>query len=345
MILFRVDGNETIGLGHMMRCLSVADALKKHGTEVMFVTADDKCAALLDRRGYPHITLNTDFSEMDGETDRLLELIAGYHPKAVLVDSYFVTESYLRRVKSAARLIYMDDLAAFAYPADVLINYNIFADPEAYQQLYSDKTCPSMLLGTAYTPLRAEFSTVLPHAQPDTAYRVLVSTGGADSLHIALQLVRYLSEHADTFCSYRFTLIVGASNQDIEAIRSIADELPFVSIASDVQNMSEVMLQHDMAISAAGSTLYELCACAIPTVTYILADNQGPAAKVFDDKGIMINVGDVRTLPRFIETTLQTVLSLSVNKEKRTRMCEASRQVTDGKGADRLASAVLRLSD
>ena len=139
MILIRVDGNETIGLGHMMRCLSVADALKKHGTEVMFVTADDKCVALLDRRGYPHITLNTDYSEMNSEADRLLELIAGYQPKAVLVDSYFVTESYLHHLKSAARLIYMDDLAAFAYPADVLINYNIFADPEAYQQLYSGK--------------------------------------------------------------------------------------------------------------------------------------------------------------------------------------------------------------
>ena len=202
-----------------------------------------------------------------------------------------------------------------------------------------------MLLGTAYTPLRAEFSTVLPQAQPDTAYRILVSTGGADSLHIALQTVRYLSGHADAFRSYRFTLIVGASNQDIDAIRAIADELPFVSIASDIQNMSEVMLQHDMAISAAGSTLYELCACAIPTVTYVLADNQAPAAKLFDDKGIMINVGDVRTMPHFIETTLQTVLSLSLDQEKRTRMCEAARQVTDGKGADRLASAVLRQSD
>ena len=341
MILIRVDGNETIGLGHMMRCLSVADALKKRGSEIVFVTADDKCAALLDRRGYPHISLNTDYSEMDGETDRLLELIAEYQPDAVLVDSYFVTESYLRCVKSVARLIYMDDLAAFAYPADVLINYNIFADPEAYQQLYDGMTCPSMLLGTTYTPLRAEFSTVLPHEQPDTAYRILVSTGGADSLHIALQTVRYLKEHAGTFRSYRFTLIVGASNQDIDAIRAIAEELPFVSIASNVQNMSEVMLQHDMAISAAGSTLYELCACAIPTVTYILADNQAPAAKVFDTKGIMVNVGDVRAMPQFIETTLQTVLSLSVDLEKRARMSEAARQVTDGKGADRLASADL----
>ena len=345
MILIRVDGNGTIGLGHIMRCLSIADAIKRLVEDVVFAVADESCSRLLQQRGFAYTVLHTDYDDMDGEADRLLCLIEEQKPSVLIVDSYYVTAEYLQRLKEAVKVIYIDDQLSFPYPADVVINYNIFAKAEDYLELYGGEGCPRLVIGPEYAPLREEFSRVEPHDQPAFASKVLVSTGGADAQHIALKMIRYLTEYADMFKDHTFSFIIGGANRDIDAIRDLCQEQTHFKLLCDVREMSRIMLDNDIAVSAAGSTLYELCACAIPTVTYILADNQAPAAKVFNDKGIMINVGDVRAIPHFIETTLKTVLSLSVNKEKRTRMSEAARQVTDGRGADRLASAVLRQPD
>lgn len=341
MILFRVDGNSQIGLGHMMRCLSIADALKNRGEDVLFAIADDRCMPLLTQRGYRSAILGTDFADMDGECEQLLKLIGETHPRSVLVDSYYVTDSYLRRLMEKVRLVYLDDQLSFPYPADVLINYNIFSRAEDYERLYKGADIvPQFVLGTEYTPLRAEFSQVTSHEQPDFAKKVLISTGGADSQHIALELIRHIKNDQETFSRFAFTFIIGGANADIELIKALAQDFDQVDLVYNVQNMSQLMLQHDIAVSAAGSTLYELCACGLPTITYVLADNQIPAAKVFGESGIMIDAGDFRQDADFIQHIFAAVAALADDKALRNRMAIAASRVVDGSGADRTAKII-----
>ncbi len=343
MILFRVDGNERIGLGHMMRCLSIADALTANGEAVLFVTADNKCERLLTQRGYGNAVLHTDFSDMDSEVEQMLSLIDQYRPRSVFVDSYYVTENYLRQLKDTIRLIYLDDQLSFPYPADVVINYNIFAKADDYDRLYRDADIvPQFVLGTEYTPLRSEFSHVVPHDQPESAQKVLISTGGADPQHIALSMIRSIKDRRQAFSRFAFTFIIGGANADFESIRALAQDIEQVNIVYNVQNMSQLMLRHDIAVSAAGSTLYELCACGLPTITYVCADNQIPAAKVFGEKGIMIDAGDYRHNDDFIRHVFDAVAALAEDKALRNRMASAAVRVVDGGGANRIAKIICK---
>ncbi len=126
MIWIRADANETIGSGHVMRCLSIADALKRQGQQVCFLTADENAAGLLEARGQAFRVLHTDYRRMEGELEALEELLAdgGFF----LADSYFVTAAYLDRVRERLPVGYLDDMGRRDLAADLLIDYNIFAE-------------------------------------------------------------------------------------------------------------------------------------------------------------------------------------------------------------------------
>ena len=97
------------------------------------------------------------------------------------------------------------------------------------------------------------------------------------------------------------------------------------------------MKKCDIAISAAGSTLYELCAVGVPTVAYSLADNQIVATEEFERLGIMLNAGDCRTNTCFVENIEQFMNQLSDNKALREQLSSEMQKLVDGNGAERIA--------
>ena len=267
MVLIRVDGNHQIGTGHIMRCLSLADALQEQGGEITFITAESYFQRLIQTRGYPCTVLGTAYDRMEEELSIFLPIIERERPELVILDSYFVTPQYMEAIRNISRLLYIDDLNAFDYPADAVVNYNIYGPELPYPQ---NKT---YFLGPQYAPLRKEFQGVSQRNTKDRVENVLVSTGGTDPYHVALHCAEYLREHLPRE-NMIFHLVLGAMNQDAAELERIAEELPFIRLHRQITNMCSLMLQCDAAISAAGTTLYELCACGVPAVIYILADNQ-----------------------------------------------------------------------
>ena len=132
--------------------------------------------------------------------------------------------------------------------------------------------------------------------------------------------------------------MVGAANEDRDLIVSEATGVSNLFLHENVTNMSELMLSCDVAISAAGSTLYELCACRVPTITYILADNQIPGARGFEQRGIMKCAGDIRETGA-VELSARLIdmaLELCDNESERALIAERQGSVVDGKGAERI---------
>jgi spore coat polysaccharide biosynthesis predicted glycosyltransferase SpsG len=153
---FRVDANATVGSGHLMRCLSVADALRRLGCDSCFVLSDAGAADIVAARGYGFHVLGSRYDELESETDRLHSVLSAEAATSLLVDSYFATETYMASLKRSVRLLYLDDLAAIHCPVDVLINYNSYAEGLGYERIYAG-TGTELLLGCAYAPLREEF--------------------------------------------------------------------------------------------------------------------------------------------------------------------------------------------
>jgi len=336
MILFRADANPQVGTGHVMRCLSLADAFRERGEDAVFVLAEPYFQAVIQAKGYPCSVLGTDYSRMEEELPAFLPRLRRERPDFVVLDSYFVTPEYLKAVKYEAPLVYIDDQNAFDYPADVVLNYNIFGPETAYPQnkIY--------LLGPRYAPLRKEFQGLERRTPKKSVEHVLVSTGGTDPYHAALRCVRYL-RNGSRFPNTTFHFVLGAMNRDAEEIQKAAAGFPRVRLHRQVTDMRSLMLQCDAALSAAGTTLYELCACGIPTITYILADNQIPGAKAFHRAGLMPCAGDIRRDECFERQLFAQLQEFMDDWEKRKRITRRIQELVDGNGAGRFAEEICGL--
>jgi UDP-2,4-diacetamido-2,4,6-trideoxy-beta-L-altropyranose hydrolase len=345
MILFRADGNEQIGMGHIMRCLTIADAFQRKGRKCMFVLADESVKNFVEKRGFPTIILNTDFGKLENELEQLIPLICSLETQWIFVDSYYVSETYFKRLSDFCKVAYIDDLAMFAYPVDVLINYNVYAPDIGYKELYvkGNVSFPKTILGSNYAPLRDEFRSIRFREQNPKCMRVLLSTGGADPIHLALEFVNYIIEHSEED-EFEFHVVLGALNPDKDKIKRLASQCENIIIHQNVQNMVELMISCDIAVSAAGSTLYELCACGVPTITYVLADNQLLGDEAFQKLKLMVSLGDVRESKNLPEQIYRAICELNTDFEGRKSKAQRMRNMVDGFGVDRLVSEIGKIS-
>ena len=352
MVVIRADANSKIGMGHVMRCLSIADALLKRGEEVLFVTADDTPVPLLTKKGIPYRVLHTDYADMEAELPELLAVLReltlrAESPEAallqrntsILVDSYYVTEKYLAALKSRITTIYMDDIYAFSYPVDMLINYNIYGEEMGYEKdaAFADT---KLLLGTEYVPLREEF---LAGEQQRTAANcgILITTGGSDSFNLAGQLLMEAMKY-DALKEKEYHVVSGSLNPHIGELQALAQKHENIHIHCNVTNMAELMAESEVALSAGGSTLYELCAMGVPVIAFFFAENQERLVQTFVKRGIAQYGGNYRTDGnKMIQNTIAGLETLLEDENLRTEYRKKARTLVDGKGAGRIAEAIL----
>ena len=331
MILIRADANEVIGTGHVMRCLSIAHAFVDRGEEIKFATADHKGDSLIHSRGFDTICLESDYNNMDSEG--IVSVVEEYKPELMIIDSYFVTKEYFNKVHSLCRVAYIDDINETVWDTDFLIDYNIFGTVIDYSGYVNTRT--SLMLGPKFAPLRSEFKNVPKHIiKPVTD--VMISAGGSDPEKITERIMERICPLWKDLC---FHFVVGALNPRLDNIKSLLESNMVLHI--NEKKMSELMQNCDMAISAAGSTLYELCACGTPTITYTLADNQFLAAKEFEKQGLMVNAGDCRHNDAFIENLNQKLDYYAHNIEKRKMISKKMQVLVDGFGAERIVNRLI----
>lgn len=335
-IFFRVDGNEIIATGHVMRCISIAKQAVRYHCQVIFVTADDKMHSLIEQQGFVCNSLHSKWNDLESETEQMLSYIDQNKVKLLFVDTYYVTEAYLQALSDHTRVVYLDDLNRFVYPVHTVVNYGIWSmqlyDKERYkkQQLETN-----FLLGARYIPLREEFENV-KYQVHSAVKKVLVTTGGTDQLHVSEKLLEAVMQERD-LNGLEYHVIVGCFNKNKDKLYQIAEKYKSVCLHENVTNMAWWMQQCDVAISASGTTLYELAACGIPTICLEVADNQRGAVKWQEDK-YMLYAGNVFEEPdRTIEQCLRHLRNYVFDYELRCEYSARMQALIDGKGAGRIA--------
>ncbi|MBB2184188.1 UDP-2,4-diacetamido-2,4,6-trideoxy-beta-L-altropyranose hydrolase [Lachnospiraceae bacterium MD1] len=340
MIAFRADANSEIGSGHIMRCLSIAKALQKLEQDIVFITADDNGKELIRREHFPSISLNTQWTNMEGELLELEKAIIKYKIQVLIVDSYYVTHNYMKRAKDLVKIVYLDDLNQFVYPTDILINYNIYVYDIQYSSYYSENT--TLLLGCDYVPLREEFSGRIRTINP-SVNNILITTGGSDSYNMAGQLLSYIRKFSK-FDSLNLHIIVGALNKNVENLNKLSKLYPNIILHRAINNMADIMMECDIAISAGGSTLYELCACGLPTISYSFADNQLWIVNKFNQEQIIYYSGDIRgDISACLGKVNDSLSTLMKDALLRKELSLNMQNLTDGRGSYRIAEKVLKL--
>ncbi len=334
----RVDANPHIGTGHMMRCLSIAAAFKQQGMNCIFFVADAEAVEFIHTHGFDAVALDTRWDDLEEETGRLIQTLWLYGIGKLLVDSYYVTPRYLTQLRERVKVICIDDLNPFMYPVDMLINYNVYYNLFGYPQAYAN-TSTQLLLGCDYAPLRAEFSGLTSPCR-EKVKRVLITTGGTDNLGVTGELLKEIAAR-NLFEDVTFDVIMGRFSGHTEELAHICDKRLGIVLHRDVQCMSELMIGCDFAITAGGTTLYELCACGLPAVTFALADNQLYAVRQFDVEGLMPYAGDMREdAGEVINTLIEHMQAAIFGSQDRHEIVIKMRRLVDGCGALRIAAAI-----
>lgn len=334
-LYIRADANHVLSMGHVMRCKTIADEWIARGGECIFLVADEESENIIKNMGFPVICLNGQWDNLEMETEALLRVIQEQKIKCILIDSYYITHAYIKKLAEHVKVIYLGLPHDEAYPVHMLINYNITADKEAYEKRYPPEV--EKLLGCRYFPLRQEFTETAVTIK-DEVRDIFISTGGSDPCHVALLLTERLLAYTDK----RLHVILGAYNQDKEKLIMLQMENPQLFLYENVKNMAEVLSNCDIAVSAGGVTLYELSACGIPTVAYAFADNQLDTVYTFAQKGIMKSVGDIRQQQTdgWTEAVCKQIRQLCKDKGQRQDMSRKMRQLVDGEGKIRIVDKI-----
>lgn len=342
MVYIRTDVNDQIGMGHAMRCLSIADALCSLGKDVTFITADNTGQALLKERGYDMVRLNGRWNVPGQELEELLKFIQTNPAEYMIVDKYEVTEKYLKNIKEVIKLVYIDDLNQFIYPCDCLIAYANYYEKFQYPKHYRDT---KLLLGTKYVPLRQEYSDQKEKKINTVGNKVVFLSGGTDNYGVTLTFVRELMKQK-VLDKYYIRIICGAFHKDIEQLRSLAEDYEnHIEILTQVKDMWNHMQWADMAVSAGGTTLYELSACGTPFITYSIADNQLDNVKCFEKNNHIYYAGDMRReSDQKMKNLVYELNQLRDDKRQREEISKSLQQLVDGNGSRRIANIISEIN-
>ncbi len=334
-IYIRTDMNDKIATGHMMRCLAIADALRKKKAEAIFIIADENAVNLLKKRNYKFIVLHINWNDKESELPVLQQYIQKLNIKKMLVDSYEVTEKYFRALHNWVHVMYIDDLNLFSYDVDALVCYANYWRKFQYDQ-WNDNV--KKYLGVTYAPLRETFWNCGPHKMKDKAECLLLLTGGADPYNIVSKVLEGIER--DSF--FGIEVICGVYNQNYDTLKEQYKSEKKIRFHKAVNNIEKYMQEADVAISAGGTTLYELCALGVPTISYAFADNQLDNVNQFQADNIIDYAGDARkeNIVNKINIYLKQYMNdMELRKKKSLQM----QKLIDGKGAERIAEALMAL--
>ena len=333
MIGFRVDANEEVALGHMMRCISIAVECQKQGEECVFFLAEEKETERLQLAGFKYFILNTDWKKMEEELPFFEKFLKEKKVDYLVVDSYRVTPMYLKKINAMVKVLYIDDLKKERYDVSAILHYIDCIPDMFYKEKYKDSQTV-VLDDMKYAPLREEFQ--ISEKELKREKSILITTGGTDTYNVAGRIAELCQQEAE-IKDYKIDIIVGNMNQHQKQLEWLACRYSNISLHKNISNISTFMRRSELAISAGGTTLLELCVCKIPTICFSFADNQLEFAQNMGKIGAVIYVGDVREKEKLEEGIIEQMKFLIQNDDIRNRQAKHMESLVDGKGASRIA--------
>ena len=338
-VLIRADGNEKIGSGHIMRTKSIANELKGLGAKVLYALADERGKRLINNE-FQSVVLSSNYECLDDEINALSSVIKEQKIKLILLDSYFVTPKYFKELKKLAKVAYIDDLDAFAYECEALINYGAFFDKNEYKA--RQNLAKKYFLGSEFAPLRAEFGSTQKSSKNTQKKQVLLTTGNTDLLGIMPRLLEaFLGD--ESLKNLEFLAISGAFNEHENKLLALSTKHKNIKVLKNPENMAQIMSEADFVLSAGGSTLYELASLAKAVICFSIAANQNNI-KSWAEAGAMLYAGDAKADSHSVVAKSVNLLKSLLNDENLAKtLGQKAHFFVDGKGAIRLAKELLSL--
>ena len=356
-VVFRVDASLETGAGHVMRCLTLADALRADGAPSCFVSREHpgNLIALVRQHGYevlplPAVTMAS-YHAVDSEpyarwlglpwqedaVQTLAEMTARGTPEWLVVDHYALDERWECAVRAGCRnLLVIDDLANRRHDADILLDQTFGRQQADYQGLLNPGC--ELRCGVENVLLRPEFddwrARSLARRSSPVLKRILVSLGGVDKDNTSREILLAL-DRCGLPSDVEICLVLGESSPWVSEMRQLAGQLKTkVELKVAVANMAELLAGCDLAIGAAGTSAWERCCLGVPTLMLVLSDNQQEIAARLSSTGAAELLPPESDLPAGLAAAVQRFLA---DPGCLLRMSERAAALVPCSGAGRLA--------
>ena len=334
-IFIRTDANKHIGMGHLMRCITIAKQMVNY--KCIFLVSDLEAYGIVKSNGFESICLNINYKDFSClEALKVVNIGKKQNVRAILVDSYYVNKEYLVELKKRFLIACFNARKIFL-PANVIINYNVNCNIKLYQKLYQG-SYTKLLLGSEYVPLRDEFTSLKPYKVKDNITKITIMTGGTDSYNFMGKFANLICDDP-LYYNLQFVFISGKYNTFSEQLVEYAQKKKNVSVIENANNIAELMHESDLVVSAGGTTIYELCAVGVPAIIFSMAHNQKGEAEYLGKMGAIKYIGEC-TEKGFEEILKEVVYELINEKQERIAISKKMHTIADGYGAVRIANVL-----
>lgn len=330
------DANSSIGMGHAVRCGAIASSLKKIGISVFFIVSDKESLQKMAQLGHPVLSLNSEYKSIAAEGKKIIALLKEHSAGFVFFDSYFASDSLFETVSVQCPVGCFGYGKNYKSGMSLIVPYGVSSDAQWYRENFSpEKT--AVLFGSDYVPLRESFGNDFRTRGNAVPKNLLLTCGATDPLGIIPALINSIRTRD---LGITIHAVIGQFF-DIEELSGLSLDTDGVVLHEGVSDLSSVMSDADIAVSAGGMTLYELMASGVPTVAFSMADNQLGNSRL---DGAVLWCGDIRRGgaldPSKVSMITDKVSFLIKDAAKRAELIQAGRNMCDGRGADRIAESI-----
>ena len=359
-IAFRADASVRIGTGHVMRCLTLADALRAQGHECLFICRDHPgcMSELITQRGYElHLLTHKIPTDLENESDNLLahaewlgvpwqqdaeqtnRVLSGQKVDWLVADHYALDSRWERQIASKVkRILVIDDLADREHQADILLDQNALGNQikERYQDLIN-RDC-RLLLGPQYALLSQEYR-ILASALPQRdgyVSRVLIFVGGSDPHHLT---ERYLEALAcPSFKRLSIDVVIGNNHPSPDIVQKMVDRQGGARLYSGLPSLSALMVRADLMLGAGGATNWERMCLGLPAIVVSVARNQEKINQELGRLSLVHFMGPAEKVT--VDDISRSLASMLKNTHTTSAQSKAMRAIVDGNGTWRLVKAM-----
>jgi UDP-2,4-diacetamido-2,4,6-trideoxy-beta-L-altropyranose hydrolase len=351
-IAFRTDANSEIGTGHFMRCLTLAQELKKNGAEICFVSRGmpPYLAQMLKESSIDLHALPDNDAEYSDELPHSQWLKGSQHQDAIqtiqalgvaninwlVVDHYAIDQRWETQIRKLAnKIMVIDDLADRQHDCDVLLDQNFYQEMDTRYVGKVPSYC-NLLLGPSYALLRDEFRKQRQQVRPKAGdiKNLLVFFGGIDAQNftiLALEAIVALNLQLD------IDVVVGQQHPQLLDIEKLCKTHRFTCHVQ-THHMASLMAKADLAIGAGGTAIWERCCMGLPSICISTANNQEQQVSDLMDKGLVIELQKNKDVSELLKHTL----AMLKDDESRLRaMSKSVYDLVDGNGVGKVASFLL----
>ena len=329
-VLFIANAGPLIGGGHVMRCLTLAQALATRGAVCAFANTED-VGTLLDVFA-PDMPREA-ASGLD--SNALVDTVTAAKFDAIVFDHYGLGRGEHLSLADGKPCLVIDDLADRALGGDLVLDSGPARNLLDYTLLMDGKA--RLLLGPDYAPVRAEFADLRQDAlarRDQPVRRLMITMGLSDPAGITERIVDLLRPRLSDVA---LDVVIGGQSASLRALTRIASRDSRLTVHVDATDMAQIMARADLLISAAGSTIWEGCTLGLPMILIVVADNQSAAAEALATRNAAIVLDGRGSV--FDDSLSRAIVHVTADLKLRRQLGSAAAEICDGGGAGRVADA------